>query len=245
LSLDDEGSTRQHWASISSRRRVYALLVAVGLATTLAYTFRRPWFQGNLGVVDAGRVYRSAQPVEGLRQTLITYRVASVINLRGGSEDDAWYAAEVRETGDQGVDFYDFPLSATRRPSRRELLTLLDFFNRCKYPLLIHCKSGSDRTGLVSGLYLMAERNVAPARAVGAFSLSHGHVPLFGPEHLHEPFLEYDAWLKSNHLAHNPVRLLEWVQRIYRDPDATAHFTPLRPGPRVRLSRGTLGTKTS
>jgi hypothetical protein len=125
-------------------------------------------------------------------------------------------------------------MSATKRPTRRELLTLLDLFGRCKYPLLIHCKSGADRTGLASGLYLMSRRGVEPARAESAFSLSHAHIPVFGPEHLHEPFREYAAWLRTKGLDHTPDRLLDWVRNEYRADDPLVAIEPVRPGPRVR-----------
>jgi hypothetical protein len=125
-------------------------------------------------------------------------------------------------------------MSATKRPSRRELLTLLDLFARCSYPLLIHCKSGADRTGLASGLYLMARRGVDPMRAESAFSLAHAHIPLFGPERLHEPFREYAAWLAERRLDHTPDRLLGWVRNEYRADDPPVAVEPVRPGPRPR-----------
>src|SRR6185312_4758632 len=141
---------------------------------------------GNFGVVDDGLVYRSAQPTDGLPGLIAEKRIGAVLNLRGGSDADPWYAAEVAATKRLEVDFYDLPLVATVRPSRKQLLTVLELLDRCKYPLLIHCKSGSDRTGLVSGLYLMSRKGVAPERAEGAFSLYYGHVPLLGTRHLHE-----------------------------------------------------------
>src|SRR5262249_6355598 len=110
---------------------------------------------------------------------------------------------------------------------------LLDLLDRCRYPLLIHCKSGSDRTGLVSGLYLMARLGEPPDRALRAFSMAYGHVPLGGPQRLHEPFLEYDAWLQSRRLAHSADRLRAWVERESRSRDVSAEIPPVRPGPRV------------
>ncbi len=218
------------------RRRILRIALAIVLASTAAFLgyFRRPLFGGNRGVVDPGLVYRAAQPADDLVRLIRADGLASVLNLRGGGPDDPWYAAEVEATRDAGVDFYDLPMSATRRPSRRELLTLLDLFGRCKYPLLIHCKSGADRTGLAAGLYLMARREAPPDRAEEAFSLTHGHVPLFGPERLHEPFREYAAWLTSNGLAHTPGRLLDWVKHDYRADDPLVAIEPPRPGPRVR-----------
>ena len=223
------------------KRRLRRIALASSLALVLlgltsCWTFRRPWFQGNLGVVDAGRVIRSAQPTSQLPAWIRDYHLRSILNLRGGSVSDWWYDAEVETARGTGVAFYDFPISATKRPTRRELLVLIDTLRSCPYPLLIHCKSGADRTGLASALYLMIHRGVPPERAEDAFTLEHGHIPLCGPEHLHEPLHEYAAWLGSHGLPHSPDRLRDWVKRDYvsaGDPDDP---TPLKPGPRRRHS---------
>ena len=75
--------------------------LAVGLFIA-AVTFRNPWFFGNFGVVEAQRVYRSAQPDGELPLLIARYHLASVLNLRGGSPDDTWYNAEIRATRDSG-----------------------------------------------------------------------------------------------------------------------------------------------
>jgi protein tyrosine/serine phosphatase len=220
--------------STKVRRRVLNLAVLLVGLSLVTFTFRNPWFHGNFGVVDPGVVYRSAQPLGGLAALIAEKRIATVLNLRGGSDADPWYAAEVRVTHQLGVDFYDLPLVATVRPSRKQLLMVLDVLDRCKYPLLIHCKSGSDRTGLVSGLYLMSRKGVAPERAEDAFSLYYGHVPLLGTSHLHEPFREYAEWLRANQLAHNAERFRNWVAHDYRADDAYVEVVPLPTGPRPR-----------
>jgi protein tyrosine/serine phosphatase len=207
---------------------VATVLVAV------VVTFRNPWFYGNIGVVAPGLVYRSAQPSGDFPQVTARFHLASILNLRGGSLADTWYKAEVDTAQAQGIDFYDLPMSATRRPHRRELLILLDFFERCRYPLLIHCKSGSDRTGLAAALYLVSQKGESPERAEQAFSLQYGHIPLLGPQHLHEPFQEYAAWLKSHDLPHSPARFRAWVEQVYESKDAPrgGPVPHLKPGPR-------------
>ena len=144
--------------------KTVAVVVLVGV-TSLCWVFRRPWFQANLGVVDPGQVMRSAQPRGQLASWVRDFQISSILNLRGGSPADSWYDAEVRLARESGVSFYDLPLSATRRPTRRKLLVLIDLLGRCPYPLLIHCKSGADRTGLVSALYLMVRRGMPPESA--------------------------------------------------------------------------------
>jgi protein tyrosine/serine phosphatase len=210
--------------------------VTVGVLAALAATFARFLFWNNFDVVERGRVYRSAQPKADLAGLVSTYRLASILNLRGGTEAEPWYRGEVETAGRMGVDFYDLHLSATVRPSRCELLTLIDVFERCRYPLLIHCKSGSDRTGLASALYRLSRLGRPPREALGDFSVFRGHVPLGGPEHLQEPFREYDDWLRARRLAHTPARFRAWVERDYRDERPTSNCPPLRPGPRPRLA---------
>jgi protein tyrosine phosphatase (PTP) superfamily phosphohydrolase (DUF442 family) len=208
--------------------------VLVLLAMSLCWTFRRPWFQGNLGIVEAGRVIRSAQPTSQLPAWIRDYRLRSILNLRGGSPADWWYDAEVKAAQAAGVRFYDYPLCATRRPTRHELLVLIDTLRSCPYPLLIHCKSGADRTGLASALYLMIGRGVPPDQAENAFTLEHGHIPLCGPEHLHEPLKEYAAWLAAHGLTHSPDRFRDWVKNEYNSRDGPEDPPPLKPGPRPR-----------
>jgi protein tyrosine phosphatase (PTP) superfamily phosphohydrolase (DUF442 family) len=201
-------------------------------------------FRNNFDVVDPGRVYRSGQPGDELRAVVTGRGIRSVVNLRGGSGTDGFYRGEVRVLDELGVDFYDLPMQATRRPSRGELLRLLKLLDTCRYPLLIHCKSGSDRTGLVSALYLMVRKGLPPAEALRSFSIARGHVPLFGPERLHEPFHEYDAWLAAHALDHTPARFRAWVARDYADADPDADPLPLRKGPRPRMAAGDMVRKS-
>jgi protein tyrosine phosphatase (PTP) superfamily phosphohydrolase (DUF442 family) len=236
--MDDQASPRQEGRTrVRSLRRVVRVVVLV-LAVSLGWVFRGPLGFSNFGVVDQGRVYRSAQPGAELEETAREFEIRSVLNLRGGSEDDEFYRTEVGIAERLDLDLYDLPMSATRRPSRRELLRLLDVFDHCRYPVLIHCKSGADRTGLASALYRLQVQGEDPGGAEGSFSLAYGHVPLFGPETLHEPIVEYRQWLDREHLAHSAARFREWLTWEYEDEDPPGALTqPTRPGPRAELAR--------
>ncbi|WP_435008563.1 fused DSP-PTPase phosphatase/NAD kinase-like protein [Tundrisphaera lichenicola] len=213
-------------------------IAALMIASLTTFVFRNSLFRENFGVVDEGRVYRSAQPTAGLPALVASKGLATILNLRGGSDANPWYADEVAATRKLGIDFYDLPMIATVRPTRKQLLTVLDVLDRCNYPLLIHCKSGSDRTGLVSALYLMSRKGMPPERAEDAFSLYYGHVPILGTRHLHEPLHEYADWLKSRKLDHTPGRFRNWVAHEYRAADPLVELVPLPTGPRPpRASR--------
>lgn len=233
--MRDSGRDPDEQAARRRRRRVILALLVPVVVATLWY-FRRPLFGGNLDVVDPGRAYRSAQPGPGLERAIGELGLASILNLRGGSFGDAFYRDEVGTAARLGVAFYDLPMSATERPSRRDLLLLADVLEACRYPLLIHCKSGADRTGLACALYRMLRRGEGPEEALTAFSLAHGHVPWLGPERLHEPIEEYGRWLHGQGLGHTPGRFRDWLAREYRDPDpppGPGERPTLPPGPRA------------
>lgn len=208
------------------------LAVVVLCAAVPGAFLTRPFTGSNLGVVHSGRVIRAAQPTTGLRQIIRDYQLASILNLRGGSAKDWWYRSEVETSSSMGVAFFDLPLKSNRRPTRRELLSLIDTLARCKYPLLIHCKAGADRTGLASAIYLMMHDGEPPREAMRSFTIYHSHIPWFGTEHLHEPLDEYALWLDVNALPHTPGRFRAWVKNEYRSDDPGVEPAPLSPGPR-------------
>jgi protein tyrosine phosphatase (PTP) superfamily phosphohydrolase (DUF442 family) len=234
IAHDQSKTARPRRLAAPFKKAILPLAVVCALASAFVWEFRGPLLEGNLGIVDSGRVIRSAQPTAQLARWVQDFHLKSILNLRGGDPSDWWYEAEVRTTSETGVAFYDLPLSATRRPDRRELLLLIDILQSCSYPLLIHCKSGADRTGLASALYLMLERGERPEEAEKAFSISYGHVAFGGTEHLHEPLDEYAGWLKAKGLAHTPERFREWVKNDYQSADPSSDPPPYPTGPRPR-----------
>jgi protein tyrosine/serine phosphatase len=219
--------------SRSVRRRVRWGLLLLTLAMA-AIGLRRPLFQGNFGIIDDGRAYRSAQPNTALEGTIQRAGIRSIVDLRGGSPGDAFYSRELQFSRGLGADFYDIPMSANRRPTRRELLRMVAVLDQARYPMLFHCKWGADRTGLMAVLYRLIKLGEEPAKAMAEFSLSYGHVPLFGPERLHEPINEYAQWLLGRNQAHDPKIFREWLEKEYQSDDAFTEWPLVAPGPRPR-----------
>jgi hypothetical protein len=216
--------------SFGRRLRAY-LLMTFCVSVVLGTVFQRPLFQQNLAAIDS-RVIRSAQPTGRLGDWVRDYRLASILNLRGGTPADSWYADEVKTAAANDVAFFDYPMMATRRPLRRDLLTLIDFFRSSPFPVLIHCKQGADRTGLAVAVYRMVCLNEPPERALEAFSIFHGHIPIAGTQRLHEPLEEYAAWLNARALPHSADRFRGWVKDEYRSDDPPSDPRPLTAGPR-------------
>lgn len=220
--LDSEiAKQRSHLINRRRMIRLGAILAIVaGLIVTIGY---KPLFQQNFSEVVPGKLYRSAQPDDRLNGWIEEFDFKSVLNLRGGHPAYDWYRQEREIVRDHSVDYYEIPISAQLRPRKSELLQLIDLLGRARYPMLVHCKSGADRTGLAVVLYHLMVQKEPPQKAMAGFSIYHAHIPLFGPEKLHDPILEYADWLENHKFTHTPERFREWVEAEYqdgRDPEA-------------------------
>lgn len=147
---------------------------------------------GNFHAVTPGEAYRCAQPgYSRLEYYLKTYGIRSIINLRGRNPGDKWYREEIRFSADNGIRHYDVALSATSEPTAGQVLKLLTIFRTAPRPVLIHCKSGADRSGLVAAMWKMAVDGEPRAQADEQLSVRFGHIPIAGTEAMDSFFM---AW---------------------------------------------------
>jgi protein tyrosine phosphatase (PTP) superfamily phosphohydrolase (DUF442 family) len=137
----------------SATFKLGAYLAALLLCLTLVL-----WFVGAIGgnvrEVDPGRLYRSAQ-LSGatLERTIRSYKIASIVNLRGKDPGDPSYDSEMSLSKEFSLRHCDISLSAYHLPPPAELAKLLNAFDSMPRPILVHCRGGSDRTGLASTIY--------------------------------------------------------------------------------------------
>ncbi len=109
-----------------------------------------------------------------------------------------------------GLAYETFPLFSREAPSREALLAAADFFARVEFPVLIHCKSGADRAGLLSALYLIVAEKVPVREARHQLSLRFLHFRASRTGIL-------DAVLEAYLAAHPDEKLpfLDWVASEY------------------------------
>lgn len=154
-----------------------ALLGAVAGAAVLGVFVGHILAQHNFHVVSAGLIYRSAQlDVAGLTQVVQEHGIKSILNLRGVDGAD-WYNAETNRSQQLGVAHFDFPLEAGRELKDEEMDQILAMIDSAPKPMLIHCKSGADRTGLVGALYLYSLEGKSSALAGRELTVLCGHIP--------------------------------------------------------------------
>ena len=158
-------------------RRLALILCAAALAAA-AWPVWLQW-QGNFHEVAPGALYRSAQPdAAALRAAQARYGIRSVLNLRGHQPDSAWYRAEIAASAQLGLVHADLGLAAEQAPDAATLARLVALMRSLPQPVLIHCRSGADRTGLAAALYMAAVLNRAPEEAAAQLSFAYGHVSL-------------------------------------------------------------------
>ena len=161
------------------RRTLQGLVVAVALpAASLGGYCGVVVYGGNFHAVSDGVLYRSAQLsgaqfAEAIRQ----YKIKSVLNLRGPHPHEAWWDDEVAAAQQNGAAHYDISLSAKRFVGDEQTAEILKVLRDAPKPLLIHCRSGADRTGLVAALYRYAVEHADAAEADKQLSLAYGHFP--------------------------------------------------------------------
>jgi protein tyrosine/serine phosphatase len=170
--------------------RVTSVVLAgfVGLIGYLAVLH----YNGNFHAVVDGELYRSAQ-VKGDQLAEYTQQVGlkSVLNLRGASPRSSWYQDEMAESARLGLVHADFELSASRMVTGEEAAQLIALMRTLPKPLLIHCKHGSDRTGLLSALYLAAVKGQDEETAEKQLSLYFGH---FSVPYLSAAYAMDESW---------------------------------------------------
>ncbi|EPR43084.1 protein tyrosine/serine phosphatase [Desulfovibrio sp. X2] len=158
--------------------------VALALCLLASLVLARLWYldeQGNFHAVTAGEAYRSAQmDRDELEHYVRAFGIRTVVNLRGGQRGAAWYDEEVATCRALGVGHVDIALSATSAPAPAKLRRLLSIFRSAPRPILVHCKSGADRSGLAAALWKLVIDGESAKSAARQLSLRYGHMPL-GP----------------------------------------------------------------
>lgn len=110
-------------------------------------------------------VWRSNQPDPETIRRLGARGFRAILNLRGRTEWGS-YLLERDACRAAGIALHDIKLAARRPPTRAELRELDRLFGTLPRPFLIHCKSGADRAGLASAVFLLTRGGtVAEAQA--------------------------------------------------------------------------------
>jgi protein tyrosine/serine phosphatase len=161
----------------------------------------------NLYSID-NRMYRSSQPSpKQLKVLKKKYGFKTIINLRGENGLSA-YKLEKEACARLDLDLINFRAYSRNPPEFHEVQTLITLFNKIKYPALMHCKSGSDRTGVVATLYRILHLNESVEQSLkNELHWKYGHIKSSNTGVLDYFFNQY---LSENKVK--PKAFLDWVE---------------------------------
>ncbi|MCK4517355.1 dual specificity protein phosphatase family protein [Candidatus Babeliales bacterium] len=180
LGRQNEASTQ----AISIKQHVYNFFDTI--------IFSLEWLllaKDNFYVVDEELgLYRSRQlSPTALREYIETYGIKTVINLRGENQDQVWWQEEKKVLEEMRVNLINIPMSHTNPPTLENFKQLINAFKNASYPILFHCKSGSDRTGEATGTWIILNMLAASNeelinQALRELRLKYGHLWLAHPK---------------------------------------------------------------
>ena len=153
--------------------------------------------------------WRAAQPAPHQLRRIAAEGVRTIVNLRGERVCGSYWL-ETEACARYGLKLVNFQIRSRAAPTRDELKRARDLFESIEYPMLMHCKSGADRAGLMSVLYRFLKEGVPLEIAKGELSLRYGHI-----RQADTGVLDYffERYLADN--ARQPISFFEWVDTVY------------------------------
>lgn len=159
-------------------------------------------------------VWRSNQPGPKRIERYARMGIREIISLRGHS-DFSFQILEEHACEALGIKFHVRHLAARSLVPRDKVLEVLDLFDTVERPFLMHCKSGADRAGLASAMYLIHCEGWDPdVAAKKHLSMRFWHSRLTKTGILDFMMAEYTRAYRNSGIA-----LRDWVATVY-DPEA-------------------------
>lgn len=153
--------------------------------------------------------YRANQPSAYHLKSYKKLGIRSVLSLRGRAnqsydlfEDD--YCKKLN------LNLVYSPISSSLAPSSEKLLNLIDVMHDLPKPFVLHCKSGADRAGLVSALYLIVEKRRPVLEAKKQLSFKYLHL-----DFTKTGILDYIFDVFLERLKIGKIDFLEWLKQEY------------------------------
>jgi protein tyrosine/serine phosphatase len=151
-----------------------AILAAIGVYSVHLVA------SGNFHTVIGGTLYRAAQPsAEDIALWHQRHGIKTIINLRGASPSADWYREEQAAARALGIRLIDYKMSSKRDLSAQKVEELLGILATAETPILIHCRNGVDRSGLVSAFFVAGVAGGTEFFAELQLTPVYGHLPLW------------------------------------------------------------------
>jgi protein tyrosine phosphatase (PTP) superfamily phosphohydrolase (DUF442 family) len=134
--------------------------------------------EDNFFAVQEGQLYRCRQ-LSGQRfaHYIDKFGIKTIINLRGVESRPTWWQEEIAVSRKKNVNHYDIHMDAKVMTPKSQLLELLYIYDNAPRPILIHCKSGADRTGEAAAIWVLDQMGRSNTEAARQLAVDLGHSP--------------------------------------------------------------------
>ena len=212
--------------------RLLILILSIAIAGYFTLIFAG---QNEHTVIDR-KIYRAAQ-MSGpqLAQAIEKNQIRTLLNLRGCAQSVSldrakWYRDEVIATHAVNTSQEDVTLSAMLLPPPSELARAIEVLDQAEAPILIHCKQGADRTGLIAAIARLLYTDDTLDEARRELWPIYGHFPVGRTVAMDDFLNRYETWLNGK--PHAPLLFREFALNYYRPGPASATLAWQQPPPK-------------
>ena len=154
-------------------------------------------------------VYRANQPSPSHLRSYKDRGIKAVLNLRGFTQQ-SYALFEEDSCKNLGLDLISIPFSGSSAPQPEKLLEIIDIMEKIPKPFVLHCKSGADRAGLVSAMYLIIQKKLSVTEAKKQLSFKYLHL-----DFTKTGILDYILDVFSKRLKIENIDFLDWIKQEY------------------------------
>ena len=168
----------------------------------------------------SNRAYRSNHPSPGfIKKLKEKHGLKTVISMRKAN-NTGQYLLEKEACDKLQINLVHHPMSSRKLPDAQKIVDAKHLLESVEYPILIHCKSGADRAGLMSVLYKHFIEREPMEIAIKQLSIKYGHFRWADTGRLDFFFDNFFEYQKD----HPNTDFLTWVTNIYDKPSLDSKF---------------------
>lgn len=168
----------------------------------------------------SNNAYRSSHPSPSFIKKLHQqHGIKTILSMRGKDLSGA-YLLEKEACDKYGITLINHPMSSRSLPDVDKILQAKHILETAEYPILLHCKSGADRAGMMSVFYKLFIEKEPINDALKQLSMKYGHFRWADTgklDYFFDSYLEYKT-------QHPNIEFIEWLENHYDKPKLDHDF---------------------
>lgn len=191
-------------------------------ATLVDHGFIRALYRNLYKISDKAfpSAFRSNHPSASfVKKMSKNHDIKTIISLRR-PDNTGQYLLEKEACDQLNIKLEHVVISSRCFPAVHSILEAKQMLESVQYPILIHCKSGADRAGIMSVFYKHFIEHQPIHQAVKQLSMKYGHFRWADTGKLDAFF---DAFLAFEQQNPN-ITFLDWVQNHYQPDELNKNF---------------------